>query len=152
MQLRRSALVMGALILSVAPLSACSWASERPYTPAAGANNQDGSVDVLGAVIVSANDGSGTFHSSLVNNAATDDATLTAIEGEGITFASPSAAAIPARGILKLGEGQGITATGEPIKAGTFLVLTLTFDGADAVKIQVPVVPDTDEFEGLDQS
>jgi hypothetical protein len=53
---RRSwALAAGALLLAV-PLSSCGFdkATEREYTPAAGANNRDASVDVLGAAIVSA--------------------------------------------------------------------------------------------------
>ena len=73
MQLRRSARLLaaaGALLLAAPVLSSCgfNYATDRPYTPAAGTNDQDGDVDVLGAVVVSAEDGSGTLIATFSNN------------------------------------------------------------------------------------
>ncbi len=56
MHLRRTtALSVGSLLLAAPLLSSCgfNYATDRPNTVAAGANNRDGAVDVLGAVIVS---------------------------------------------------------------------------------------------------
>ena len=61
MQPRRSLrLVAGALVLALPLLGACGFdkATDRVYTPAAGTNYRSGDIDVLSAVIVSAQPGS----------------------------------------------------------------------------------------------
>lgn len=156
MQLRRTALVLGALVLSVAPLSACGgWASERNYTPAVGANNRDGSVDVLGATIVAPADGQGVFIATLVNNSATDAAQLTGLKSPaaGLTFDTPAddgppIADIQARGLVNLAASGGIGVTGD-FAAGQYTEVTLTFGDGESITVDVPVVLPTDEFEGL---
>ena len=93
MQLRRSfALTAAALALTAPALTSCGfdYATDRYYTPANGANNRDGAVDVLGAVVVSTEPGSGTFIASLSNNSTTEPATFTelgATEGGDVTAA-----------------------------------------------------------------
>ena len=71
MHLRRSlALATGALVLAVPALTSCGfdYATDRIYTQAAGVNDRDATVDVLGAVVVSAEEGSGIFVASFSNN------------------------------------------------------------------------------------
>ena len=80
MQLRRSARLLtatGALVLAASALTSCGfdYATDRVYTPGAGTNDRDGSVDVLGAVVVSAEDGSGTLVASFSNDDETAPAT-----------------------------------------------------------------------------
>lgn len=59
----------GALALALPALSACSgFATDKVYTPAPGANDRSGDVDVLNAVIVATQDGHGTFLASFSNN------------------------------------------------------------------------------------
>ena len=55
MQPRLLATAVAVLALAV-PLSSCGfdYATDRDYTPAGGANNREGDVDVLSAVVVSA--------------------------------------------------------------------------------------------------
>src|SRR6185436_4327422 len=68
---RRSlAFVLATVALATPGLTGCGFdaATERPYTPAAGANDVSGVVDVLGAVVVSSAAGSGTFVATLSNN------------------------------------------------------------------------------------
>ena len=90
MQLRRSfALTAAALALTAPALTSCGfdYATDRYYTPANGANNRDGVVDVLGAVVVSTEPGSGTFVASLSNNSTTEATSFTelgATEGAGV--------------------------------------------------------------------
>ena len=66
----RLALSIGALVLAVPGVSACgfNYATDRENTIANGVSNKDGEVDVLNAVIVSSEDGSGTFIATLSNN------------------------------------------------------------------------------------
>lgn len=153
MHLRRPALVASAMVLSIAPLAGCAgWASEREYTQAAGANDRDGDVDVLNALIVSAEPGKGTVYTALVNNLTDEDATLvsiTSVDGAA-TFEQEGPIEIPARGIAKV-EDSGVTATGD-FEAGQVVDVTFTFEGAQSVTIGMPVVPATHEFEGLDES
>ena len=74
---------MAVLALAV-PLSSCGfdYATDRDYTPAGGANNREGDVDVLSAVVVSAAEGSGTFIASLSNNDPDEPETFTGVAGE----------------------------------------------------------------------
>ncbi|WP_235736694.1 hypothetical protein [Nocardioides alcanivorans] len=59
----------GALVLALPTLTACGdFATDKVYTPAPGANDRAGDVDVLNAVIVATQDGHGTFLASFSNN------------------------------------------------------------------------------------
>jgi len=62
-----------ALVLLVPSLGACGFGyqTDKVYQPAVGVNNRSGAVAVLGAVVVSGSDGSGTFVTSLVNKVLT---------------------------------------------------------------------------------
>src|SRR3954454_22386096 len=90
MQLRRSARLLtaaGVLLLAAPVLTSCGfdYATDRPYTPGAGTNHQDSEVDILGAVVVSAEDGSGTLITSFSNNTQDEEASVTGIAGAGDT-------------------------------------------------------------------
>ena len=59
----------GALVLALPTLAACGdFATDKIYTPAPGANDRTGEVDVLNAIIVATQDGHGTFLASFSNN------------------------------------------------------------------------------------
>ena len=56
-----------------------------------GVNNEDANVDVLGAVIVSGEDDSGTFIASFSNNDVDEEATVESLSGaEGTTLEAES--------------------------------------------------------------
>jgi hypothetical protein len=151
---RRSwALAVGALLLA-APLSSCGFdnATERVYTPAAGTNNRDATVDVLGAVIVSAEEGSGTFVATFVNNDQEEDGVVEAItpEDEAIQF-DFSPVTVPPGGMVNLAaEGEeGVPVEGE-ISAGGVVPVTVQVSGGEVLEMTVPVVPNCNEFAGID--
>lgn len=152
-------LCAGALVLAAPVLASCSKekATDMIYTPANGANNRDGRIDVLNAVIVSTAEGTGTFVASLVNNdtntpgADTDAADqLVGLAGE-VTGKVREPITVPAGGIAVLAEpdGQGIKVTGE-FEAGQFVTVTLTFENATEVTLEVPVVENAGDFAGQD--
>ena len=152
---RRSwALAAGALLLAV-PLSSCGFdkATEREYTPAAGANNRDASVDVLGAAIVSAEEGSGTFIATFVNNDVAEDATVEAMTPGVETAQIPdfSPITVAPGGLVNLGaEGEeGVAVEGE-FGAGASVPITFQLSGGQVLEMTVPVVANCEEFEGLD--
>lgn len=156
MHLRRNiALVAGALVFAATPvLSSCgfNYATDRVYTPAAGVNNRDATVDVLGAVIVSAQDDEGTFIASFANNDTENDATVESLAGaSGNTIQADSFApvTIPAHGLVNLATEGGFHLTGT-FKAGDFVPVTITFGDGQRVTMDVPVVTDDGDYDGLD--
>ncbi len=155
MQLRRSlALVSGALLLT-APLAACGFspATDRVNTIAPGTSDRDGTVDVLNAVIVSAEEGSGVLITTLVNNDNEEDASLDSVTAgdETVQVGEFSAISIDPNGFVNLAaEGQqGIPVEGE-LAAGDVVPLTLQLSGGQVVELDVPVVWNCEEFAGLD--
>ena len=73
MQLRHTSTpgtLVGALLLTAALSSSCGFelGTDRIYTPANGANDRDGEIDVLSAQVVSPEPGTGVFIASLCNN------------------------------------------------------------------------------------
>ena len=158
MHLRRNiALVAGALVFAATPvLSSCgfNYATDRVYTPAAGVNNRDATVDVLGAVIVSAQDDEGTFIASFANNDTENDATVESLAGaSGNTIQADSFAPItvPAHGLVNLATEGGIHVTGT-FTAGDFVPVTITFGDGLRVTMDVIVVTDDGDYAGLDTS
>lgn len=159
MHLRPSARLLasaGALAL-VTVLTSCGfdYASDRVYTPAAGVNDRDATVDVLGAAIVSGQEGSGTFVASFANNDQEQPATVESVAGSGddaslkVDHFKP--VEVPAGGLVNLATDGGIVITGD-LAAGDFVELTIGFGDGDSVDLHVPVYPPCNEFEGLDQS
>lgn len=162
----------GALVLAVPSLAGCgmNFATDKVYTPAPGANERDGDVDVLNAAIVASQDGKGTLVATLSNNvqAAPGDEdtagedTLTAVSGDVTATLPGKKLLIPAGGLLALNSaGAGSTdqpgpkrAAGIPVTGdfaiGDFVMVTLTFANAGTVDIEVPVVCNANHFEGED--
>lgn len=161
MQTRRSLrLAAGALVLALPLLGSCGFgkATDRPYTQAAGINNQDSErdVDVLSAVIVAAQPGSGTFVASLSNKSSTEEAALTGVAGSGewsdlAVEPADLSIDIPARGLVNLVNEDPITVSGE-FDAGQVAELTLTFESGDTTTMDVPIVFACNTYEGLDPS
>jgi hypothetical protein len=157
MHLRRNiALALTGLVLAAPALTSCGfdYATDRVYTPAAGVNNQDTSVDVLGAVIVSGRDDSGTFIASFANNDVTQEATVESLAGAGGTTIQPgsfSPIKIPAGGLVNLATEGGIPVTGT-FTAGDFIPVTVTFGSGERATLTIPVVTDDGNYAGLDTS
>lgn len=166
MQLRTRiarATAAGALVLTTPLLSACgmSFATDAVYTPAPGANDRDGRVDVLNALIVATENGSGTFVATLVNNEVsaleggrlsdvTDRLTSLRGAGESTLTAQLEPVEIPGGGMARLADGSGIPVEGSDIQLGHFVEVELTFANAEPVRIEVPVVPNNGVFAGQD--
>jgi len=156
MQLRRSlALVSGALLLT-APLAACGFdpATDRVNTITPGTSDRDGSVDVLNAVIVSAEEGSGVFVTTLVNNDIDEEASLESVaadDAEAVQVGEFSSISIDPNGLVNLAaEDQGgIPVQGE-LAAGEYVPMTLQLSGGQVVQLEVPVVWNCEEFAGID--
>lgn len=135
-------------------LTGCGFdaATDRPYTPAAGANSVEGDVDVLGAVVVSSAPGSGTFVASLANNDVAEPASFDTLDPSGGTelqAAELTPVEIPAGGLVDLAEEGGVNVTGE-FEAGDSVTLALGFGSGEQTVIEVPVVEDDGVYSDLD--
>jgi hypothetical protein len=153
---RKIALALTGAMLAVPALSSCGFnkATDRVYTPAAGVNDQDTNVDVLGAVIVSGQEGSGTFVASFANNVPDEEVTVESLAGAGgttIQVESFEPIAVPAGGFVNLADEGGIPVTGS-FSAGDFVPVTVSFSNGERATMKVPVVADEGDYEGLDGS
>jgi hypothetical protein len=153
---RQTALTVTGLALACSALTSCgfNYATDRVNTPAAGVNDHAGSVDVLGGVIVSAQDNSGTFIASLANNDEDKKAVFESLAGgEGNTIQPQSfpPVTIDPGGLVNLAIDGGVPVSGT-FTAGDFIPVTLTFDSGERATMQVPVVPDDGVYDGLDTS
>jgi hypothetical protein len=152
---RRSlAFVLATVALAVPGLTGCGFdaATERPYTPATGANDVSGVVDVLGAVVVSSASGSGTFVATLANNDQQESQTFSALTGgtgTELTVTDFDPIEIARGGAVNLADDGGIPVSGD-FAAGNFVSVVLGFDSGERVSMQVPVVPNSGIYEGLD--
>jgi hypothetical protein len=154
MHLRRSLALLSGAIMLAAPLSSCGFdpATNQVNTIAAGANDRDSSVDVLGAVVVSSEPGSGTFIASFVNNSETEPASVDGMdsEGEATVETVDFPVEIEPGSIVNLAlDDQGVAVEGE-FEAGDVVPLTVQLGSGDTIELDVPVVPNCREWEGLD--
>jgi hypothetical protein len=159
MQLRPSARLLatvGAVVLATA-LSSCGfgYATDRVYTPGNGVNDRDAKVDVLNAVIVSAQEGSGTFIASFSNNEVDTSATVDSLAGAGddskLVVGDFDPIEIAPGALVNLATDGGIPVTGE-LEAGNFVSVTITFSSGETATLDVPAVNDCGPYEGLDTS
>ncbi len=146
----RRTIAAGAVLL-VPLLASCGFdrPTDKVYNPGVGVNDRSGQVNVLQALIVSGEEGSGTVVASLVNSNATQDDALTRIAGSGedssVSVTMNGSVDIPADGAAQLAE-EGITAEGRSVKSGTFVELTFSFERGENVTLQVPVVANRGDF------
>jgi hypothetical protein len=156
MPLRRTLALATCVLAVCAPaLTSCGfgYATDRIYTPATGVNNRDASVDVLGAVIVSADDGSGTFIASFANNESVETVSVEALEGvdqQQLTADDFSPIEVPPGGLVNLADDEGIGVEGDVIAAGDFVEVDLQFDNGERAQMDIPVVTNCGYYEGLD--
>jgi hypothetical protein len=146
---------VGALLLATT-LTSCGfgYATDRVYTPANGVNDRDADVDVLNAVIVSGQEGSGTFIASFANNDQDAEASVDTFAGAGEDAsleADFQPITIPPGGLVNLEDDGGIVVTGD-FAAGNFVTVTMSFSSGQSVEMDVITVTDCGVYAGLDTS
>lgn len=139
-----------AALLLVAPLlAACGFSAQtdQVYQPATGTNERTvNGVDVLNALIVSAQNGQGTFGGSLtLPDAATKPVQLTSITDGNLT----APVEVKPGQVLNLAQTGQVRLQGSDIVAGRFLPLTLGFSDGKTVKMLVPVVDPTGPYASV---
>ncbi len=153
--LGRPSALAGAILALALSLSSCgfNYATDRIYTPANGANQRDATVDVLGAVIVAAQPDSGTFIATFVNGSSTKAASVESIIGsdqdQGATIPDFKTIKIDPNDLVNLATEGGPQVTGT-FDIGSYVPVTIMFGDGTQVSVDVPVVPNCEEWSGLD--
>jgi hypothetical protein len=153
--LGRPSALAGVVLAVALSLSSCGfdYATDRIYTPAQGANQRDASVDVLGAVIVAAQPDSGTFIATFVNGSSSEAASVESIIGndqdQGVTAPDFKTLKLDPNALVNLATDGGPKVTGT-FDIGNFVPMTIMFGDGTQVSIDVPVVPNCEEWSGLD--
>ena len=148
---------VGAVALA-ASLSSCGfdYATDRVYDVAAGTTNRDAAVDVLSAVIVSAQQGSGTLITSFSNNDHAKSAKVTDIAPgaqSSVQVEGFSPITVPAGGLVNLAEaGTPVVVKASNLQSGDFETLKFTFGDGSSENLDIPVVWACNEWQGLDSS
>ena len=147
-----------ATLLVVPALSSCGQfdpQTDQVYTPGVGVNARDGMVDVLHALVVTDGSGSGRVIAGLVNKDQSEADELTGVQsadGSATVELREGETEVPAAGFLQLADAAYVSIEGEGIEAGSFVRLTFSFANAEDATLNVPVMPNTDEFEDVDLS
>jgi hypothetical protein len=146
----RRRVAIAALLLAPA-LTACGFneQTDQVYQAAVGVNDRSGDVDILNGLVVSGQDGSGTFAGTLVNTTNEDD-TLESVSGSGITAARRTVD-VPAEGSVPLAEKGQVSVQGSDIKPGSFVELTFSFSSGQTTTMKVPVVAATGDYADVTQ-
>jgi hypothetical protein len=148
----RRILAAGTVALATtAVLTACgfNYPTDRINQLTVGSDYRNGNVDVLNAAVVSSAGNGGTLVATFVNN--TDqEQQLTGITGAGkVTAVDVTPLTIEPQALVNLADQGGYAVTGT-FGIGEYLNLRFEFgDGTTAV-IEVPVVADDGDWQGLD--
>ena len=141
------------LLVATVALSGCGAGNEvqtnQQYQAGVGANLRTGQVQLFNALAVDNGDGTATVSAVIVNT--TDQpqklgsATATTLDGTTVAVQSATAT-VPAEGSFNTGKDATIVLKSKDVKAGGYVELTLSFDGAGDVRIEAPVVARTDMY------
>jgi hypothetical protein len=145
----RRRLAAVATVLLIPSLGACEYQTDQVYQPGVGVNNREGTVDVLGAVVVSSTDGQGTFVASLVNQDLEKSNSLTGVTGEDLEVQIAAPVELGPETLVNLADTGAVSVTGESVEPGSFARLTLEFESGQETEVNAPVVPYEDEYSEI---
>jgi hypothetical protein len=151
---RKLGLATTALVAATA-LASCgfNYPTDRIYTPAAGSNYRDGTVDILNAAIVSKQPNAGTLVASFDNGSTTKTVQLTQVSGDGsaVGLINAKLFKLAPGGFRNLAAKGGVPLNGS-FQAGQWVTLTFQFSDGESIPLAMPVVPDTGQWKGIDHS
>jgi hypothetical protein len=149
---RRPRLAAASLVILVPALGACgfNYQTDKVYQPSVGVNNRQGTVDVLGAVVVSGSAGSGTFVASLDNKSGSKIQTLTGITGtDGVQVNLVKQVQVPPGALVNFADMGVASVTGQAIQAGGFARLTLEFGSGQSARVNAPIVAPENQYSEI---
>jgi hypothetical protein len=123
-------------------LSSCGFdqPTDRVYTPGVGVNDRSGSVDVLNALVVSGADGSGTLVATLTNKKLDQEDALVQVSGPTVSATLEGPVDVAPGSFVSLTDENEIPVEGEGVRPGAFISMQFTFENAETVELEIPVV------------
>jgi hypothetical protein len=123
--------------------------TNKIYQPAAGVNDQEGQVHAFNVLVVHS-DGRGTLIGALLNKAGRGDA-LVAVTGRSersdLTAEIDGAQLeLPPDQLAQLGDDAAVSISGEGLNLGATVEITLRFQNAGPVTLEVPVVARSGDY------
>jgi hypothetical protein len=151
---RLAALAVVALVpalggCGIAGFAGSEYQTDQVYQPGVGVNDKSGTVDVLGAVVVTSSEGEGTLVASFVNQDRSETAALTEVTGDGFETQLTEPVELRAQNLVNLADTGAISVTGEDIVPGKFVRLTLAFDSGQKTPMNIPVVSNDAEYADI---
>ena len=144
---------MAASLALISAVAACgfNYPTDRINNITSGANDRDGTVNVLNAAIVSKSANLGTFVATFVNTSPTEPVAVTSISGDGTAVGQVAVPplSIKPNSVVSLASEGGVPIQGT-FSLGQFVTLTIAFDNGETTTLQVPVVADAGQWLGLD--
>lgn len=142
---RRLALAAGALVVVSGCAAGFDAQTNQPYQPADGVTVRHGSMYVLDALVVTNGHGHGTVVAALVNQSGATDSltTLTMVDAHGHTVVAKihgSKVTVPGHSANQLADTGAVRVSDPNLHAGDLVTLNFTFQTAQPVKVQVPVM------------
>jgi hypothetical protein len=141
---RRLTLLAAGALLASPLLGGCgfNYQTNKVNTISAGVNDRDGSVDVLGAVVIAGQDDLGLFVATLSNDDIDNPVTLDSLEPtDDVQPLEPQAdVEVPPGGVVSLFQTGGIGISGA-FGAGDFVDVTLKFSNGQVSTLTVNVLP-----------
>ena len=155
---QRLRIATAAAVLALPVMSSCGSNFNAPtdqvYQPGLGTNDRSGSIDVLHALIVSGEDGTGTLVAALVNNDVENDDTLVGVAGAGDdgsikVQAQGGPVEIAAGELYQLADKGSVSVRADQIQPGRFVELTFSFERGESVTVEVPVVARSGDYANV---
>ena len=146
----RQAMVTAVVVLATAALTGCGYnfgsQTDQIYQPAVGSNNREGQVYVLNALVVTGGS-DGALVAGLLDEADTDDV-LTGVTAKGsngndlTTTIVGDQIPLPSRSLVRLSQDADVAISGDATElgAGGLISVTFTFQNADPVTLDAPIV------------
>ncbi|MGZ5421499.1 MAG: hypothetical protein ACXWXF_04915 [Aeromicrobium sp.] len=153
-RLLRRTLAIAVSATALLVLTGCGFGAQtnQSYDAAVGSNERGGKIKVLNALYVDNADGTATFSATLLNKdtGAHVLGAVTATSGDGSPITATLAAPVELEPQVPYTPGTNgdIMLTGA-FAAGGFVKTTLTFEGAEPVTIDAPVVARNAAYEGV---
>ncbi len=146
MTLRRG-LATAALVLAAPALTACGFyvQTDQAYQPAIGVNDRAGQVDVLNAVVVSAQKGSGQFLATFVNKSTTESVKVLSIESGG-SQGSVLGQTLKPEGLLNLAQESPVSVSGQDVQPGKLVRVTIDFSNGQQTVVNAPIVANNAQY------
>jgi hypothetical protein len=137
-------------------LSGCASGFDSPvlqdYNPAVGVNVREGDVWAMNMLVVTSESGQGTLVGALLNKSGSSDRLVDAnVQGEpgeeplSSSMVRSSVPLTPGR-LVEMSEPPTVAVEGE-VTPGSFVTVTLTFERAEPVQVEIPVVAPEGPYE-----